>query len=200
MRITKKIAVNDANGNALSDLSEAQLFFCNGEGTTCGGGWNLAGALHYAGSTGLVPEAMFPYSDHDQACALETGWENQVTKIGESDGVFQPDDMKQQISATGPLVTAFTAYNDLFAYKSGVYRWNGKSAVAGGHCVSVIGFDDTQGAWICKNSWGTGWGLDGFFLIAYGQCGIDAMMWSISCLTQIYMPPSSPLIVSNDAG
>ena len=45
--------------------------------------------------------------------------------------------------------------------------------------VEVIGYDDGTGSWICKNSWGTGWGEGGFFEIAYGQCNIDAAMWVV---------------------
>jgi hypothetical protein len=52
--------------------------------------------------------------------------------------------------------------------------------------VSCVGYDDNQGCWICKNSWGTGWGESGFFQIAYGQGkypdgsgGIDSQMWAI---------------------
>jgi C1A family cysteine protease/PKD repeat protein len=41
------------------------------------------------------------------------------------------------------------------------------------HAILVCGWDDTKvtaggtGAWICKNSWGTGWGENGFFYISY---------------------------------
>ena len=47
---------------------------------------------------------------------------------------------------------------------------NGKR---GGHAVLLIGWDDTKGAYLCKNSWGTNWGASGWFRIGYGECGID---------------------------
>jgi len=71
------------------------------------------------------------------------------------------------------LSAALTVYNDFFSYSSGVYRHVSGEA-AGGHCVCVVGYNDAGGYWICKNSWGDGWGDDGFFRIAYGECGIDS--------------------------
>ena len=51
--------------------------------------------------------------------------------------------------------------------------------VYGNHFVTLVGWDDNypkenfkitppkNGAWICKNSWGTDWGEDGFFYVSY---------------------------------
>ncbi|TDC63518.1 hypothetical protein E1258_10375 [Micromonospora sp. KC207] len=53
-----------------------------------------------------------------------------------------------------------------------MYRQTG-GELAGGHCVTLIGYDDVQGCWIGRNPWGAGWGDQGFSKIAYGECGIE---------------------------
>ena len=44
----------------------------------------------------------------------------------------------------------------------------------GDHAICVVGFDDANGCWICKNSWGPGWGESGWFKIGYGECGMGS--------------------------
>ena len=88
--------------------------------------------------------------------------------------------MKANLVNNGPQITGMAVYDDFFSYKSGIYK-HVAGDLAGYHCVNVIGYDDNEGCWICKNSWGTGWGESGFFKIAYGECGIDDAfgMWDI---------------------
>jgi C1A family cysteine protease len=93
-------------------------------------------------------------------------------------------DLKTWLSTRGPLASAFTVYSDFFLwYSSGVYR-HVSGDFLGLHCTCVIGYDDAAGCWICKNSWGAGWGESGFFRIAYGQCGIDSTMWAVDGILQ----------------
>lgn len=56
----------------------------------------------------------------------------------------------------------------------------------GGHAVLCIGYDKKENAWICKNSWGSSWGMNGYFKIGMGECGIDANMYAVSTLDIIY--------------
>ena len=70
--------------------------------------------------------------------------------------------IQQELMTNGPLQAGFTVYNDFFSYSSGVYKPT-SSTVAGGHAVEIVGWNtDSNGVyWIVKNSWGTGWGLNG---------------------------------------
>ncbi len=64
-------------------------------------------------------------------------------------------------------------YEDFFYYERGVYRAS-YGGYIGDHAVCVVGFDDANSCWICKNSWGTGWGESGWFKIGYGECGMGS--------------------------
>lgn len=88
-------------------------------------------------------------------------------------------DQKKWLDAVGPIVTGFTVWTDFFYYGSGVYHkqamvGNKPNKIEGGHIMLIVGYDDTKGCWIVKNSWGTGWGQAGFGLIGYGEAGIDS--------------------------
>jgi C1A family cysteine protease len=174
LRIQRQNPALDVN------LAEASLFFCIGPatGASCSGGWYMAPAMDGFKNTGVPDEACFPYTDHQQACGQCTDWASRAVKITGWHTISAAADIKTWLSTRGPLASCFTVYNDFFSYKSGVYK-HVSGAVAGGHCICVIGYNDVSGCWICKNSWGPSWGDSGFFKIAYGECGIDATMWAV---------------------
>jgi C1A family cysteine protease len=191
MRIIQNAPVNAVNSSALPDLSEAHLFYCgnNKIADPCSMGWWVRQALAFATSTGVVPAACFQYTSGNQTCSLCDNWQSMTTKVDVWREIASVTAMKQWLATNGPLITCFSEYDDFHAYTGGVYTYaTGK--LEGGHCVSCIGYDDEKQAWLCKNSWGTGWGEAGFFWIGYGQCGIDAMMWGIDSFAAIYTAPA----------
>jgi C1A family cysteine protease len=122
------------------------------------------------------------------ACSTCSERDNEAVKITKNVVLWDVAQRKQYLRAVGPVMCVFEVYNDFFAYSSGVYS-HVSGGLAGLHCVEVIGYNELGGYWICKNSWGTGWGDGGYFNIAYGQCGIDSTypFWGIGG-TKWYLP------------
>jgi hypothetical protein len=166
--------------NSGINLSEAQLFYCYASqgGYGCGTGWWVNPALEaFLSGGGVAGEDCFPYSPGDQACALCSDWTSRAVTITNYHEISSITEMKEWLSTKGALVACFTVYDDFYYYGSGIYR-HVSGDVVGGHCVSIVGYDDADGCWICKNSWGEFWGESGYFRIGYGECGIDYVMWA----------------------
>ena len=182
--VESHVRIARGSANLAVDLSEADLWFCwgptHGAGRCPDGGWWPDQALQGL-EQGIVDSACFPYTSVNQNCSRCADAQSRLTKITGWHTVATVADMKNLLAVSGPLITCFTVYEDFYSYQSGVYSpVNGPSnPVIGGHCVCVVGYDDGNHCWICKNSWGTGFGESGFFRIAYGVCGIDAEMDAI---------------------
>jgi C1A family cysteine protease len=166
------------------DLSEAHLFFCNNrqcnEGDPNYGWWNSS-ALAYLKQNGVPDEACFPYTDHNQPCNTCADWQDRIdlTKIKDWQTVTDTTEMKKLLSEHGCLVADFAVYYDFWKYyTSGIYEHTWGNYL-GGHAVAVVGYSDVDDCWICRNSWDTWWGENGYFRIAYGECGIDDIMYNI---------------------
>lgn len=88
-------------------------------------------------------------------------------------------DIQREIMTNGPVEGAFTVYEDLILYKSGVYQHVHGRAL-GGHAIRILGWgvwgDSKVPYWLIGNSWNTDWGDNGFFRILRGQdhCGIES--------------------------
>jgi C1A family cysteine protease len=161
------------------DYSEAQLFYCWGKaaGATCGTGWMPDQALTACQNNGITFEDYFPYTAGDQNCTVNPDWPNKLAKVtGWQNITGNIAAMKQYISTYGAIDACFVVYQDFFSYGGGVYR-HVTGAAVGGHCVSLVGYDDSQSCWIAKNSWGTGWGEGGYFRIRYGECALET--WQV---------------------
>jgi C1A family cysteine protease len=165
------------NADMAIDLSEAHLFFVHARarGYNCDTGWWPAEAFEDIKNKGIVDEACYPYNlanrDGSGLCADAA---QRLLKIsGFTTLTGNAAQIKDFIVTKGPVSSCLVIYDDFFSYKSGVYK-HVTGGEAGGHCVAIVGYNDNPGYWICKNSWGKGWGDQGFFKIAYGECAIDS--------------------------
>lgn len=158
------------------DLSEAQLFYCYGFSDTANcKGWYTHRGADFLKSNGVVFESDFPYVQHYHKC--KSGLEDKdFIKISGYKTLTSHSQMKEWLANKGPVVADYIVYEDFFQYRSGIYR-RASNTRKGGHCICVVGYDDINQCWICKNSWGANWGESGYFRIRYGECGIDDVMY-----------------------
>jgi C1A family cysteine protease len=79
--------------------------------------------------------------------------------------------MKGCLAQGFPFVAGFTVYESFESpevAKTGVVPMpTPTEATIGGHAVLVVGYDDSQNAWLVRNSWGTSWGIGGYFWMPY---------------------------------
>lgn len=161
------------------DLAEAWPIYNSSGGGGVNGG-NTSIAMSFFCSKGAITEQYFPYRisgtypNSTLVGSPKSGYKDNMWIGTETFYVSGADDIRQAIIDYGTLSTTMTVYTDFYSYSSGIYKRT-TSNVAGGHAVLVVGWGlDGEGKqyWICKNSWGDYWGINGFFKIYKGEAGI----------------------------
>ncbi|XP_053182267.1 procathepsin L-like isoform X1 [Scomber japonicus] len=162
----------------LVDLSPQNLVDCSWEygNHGCNGGF-MSRAFRYVMDEGIESEASYPYEGSDEECL-----HNPMNSAANcSDYIFLPEgdeeELKQAVATIGPISVAIDAGQSSFQfYKSGVYDEPNCTDVIN-HAVLVVGYgtENGQDYWLVKNSWGTGYGEEGYIRMSRNkddQCGI----------------------------
>lgn len=185
--------------NVTVDLSEQWLVSCNQNQWGCHGGWWAHDYFQYKtdkfNGSGAVLEQEFPYTATDEPCNGPYHHPYHIDSwhyIGYSLGVPSVDAIKNAIYTYGP-VSAGVAVNDAFGgYDGGVFNNNTSAPI--NHAITLVGWDDTlgtNGVWILKNSWDTGWGMDGYMYIEYGCCKVGYGACYVVYPAKIKLEPKS---------
>jgi hypothetical protein len=158
-------------------LSEQQVLSCNPDGYGCQGGWfsydmlmptkASQGSGYYRGA---VPASVFPYVAQRVACTFDTNTTytpvSQWGYVGNGYGIPSTYAIKAAIYKWGSVSAGVYADQAFQAYRSGVFTGHAGGQI--NHAILLVGWDDAKGAWLLKNSWTSGWGVNGFMWIKYG--------------------------------
>jgi C1A family cysteine protease len=195
-------------------VDRSRVYLYDGPTDPCNGGgwcWTASGVFIKKGS---VLETCNPYDTSalncDGSCVCEdcpTVKKVDGYRLATNDG-SQLDVIKNTVYNHGPVSMAFyhtgsgeysvAPWGTIYDYYPCYGNIN--------HIVSIIGWDDDvphpnpshtgTGAWIVKNSWGTGWGNNGFFYLAYNSGCVK----EIAYLTYKDNNPNEELLYWDEAG
>ncbi|EAR99862.1 papain family cysteine protease (macronuclear) [Tetrahymena thermophila SB210] len=165
----------------LTDFSEQQLVDCvnsaNGYYSNgCNGGWPES-CLDYSSKFGITTLQSYPYVGVQKKCNI----------TGANNG-FKPKSWKQipntskdlQNALNNSPVSVVVDASTWSHYRSGVYNGCDQTKIRLNHAVLAVGYDQF-GNWIVKNSWGTGWGEQGYIRLSPNNtCGILSYNYQIT--------------------
>jgi cathepsin L len=173
----------------LVSLSEQNLVDCSGSygNMGCEGGLMTQAMQYIIANGGIDTESSYPYTAEDGTCQYSAS--NSGATLKNFKNVKQGDEGDLQKSVyQGPTSVAIDASQSSFQfYSSGVYNEPACSTSQLDHGVLAVGWgNDPSGGdyWIVKNSWGTGWGQNGYIWMSRNksnQCGIATMATLPTC-------------------
>lgn len=152
-------------------------------------GAQIRDGIKSVASQGACPEELWPYvianfAEKPPANCYQVAAQHKVALYSR---VVQSLTLMKGCLASGyPFVFGFTVYESFESQQvaqTGVVPMPAASEqVLGGHAVVAVGYDDSQQRFIVRNSWGPGWGMQGYFTMPYAYLtdrGLSSDFWTI---------------------
>ncbi|HEX5369334.1 MAG TPA: C1 family peptidase [Dehalococcoidia bacterium] len=149
---------------------------------------------------GVPPETDWPY-DISKFAEKPPGvayTDAEQTKVTQYLAVAQSAQQMKSCLANGyPIHIGFSVYS---SFESQAVAQSGAvpmpdlahEQLLGGHAVTVVGYDDGPQTWLCRNSWGTGWGMAGYFTFPYAYLTSARLSGDFWTLRKVTGPTPGP--------
>ena len=184
LTIQRAIQNNCRDKRTIEHNASSALFIYNQiNNGNCSRGSRISEALDFMKESGdcLAREFDFDVNDCEkqpnedlQKTAQNNTIEDYLTLFGHNDHPrFKVHQVKYALARKKPVIIGLAVRRNFYQLQNATYWWpeNGNISPAGGHALTVIGYDDKKGAFQLFNSWGDGWGDYGFIWIKYADFG-----------------------------
>ena len=163
----------------LQDFTPSRLFIYYNEreienDVSTDAGASISDGAHVVSTQGCPHEALWPYiidnfAEPPPAAAYQDGLLHLALQVQQ---VSQDLTSMKEVLASGlPIVIGFTvfpSFETATVTRTGTVPLPGHhERSVGGHCVVLVGYDDSQSRFIIRNSWGPSWGAQGYGTMPY---------------------------------
>jgi len=186
------------NGQPFSDLSRLFVYYNSRlmhKSQDKDSGTYISLAFGTLSSLGTCAETKWPY-DLSKLFIRPTwgsyreAYANKIDSYYKIGGVGQTriDFIQRALRAQHVVVFGMTVDKTFMDYAGGIMAMpTPNRQTEGGHCMVIVGYDNNTQCWIVRNSWGIGWGENGYAYIPYAY--LDAS--SANDFWVPYLPNSS---------
>ena len=157
-----------------ADFVPSRLFIYYNERVNTDSGAMIRDGIKSVATQGDAPEADWPYditkfTDKPPRKAYTDAKQYRVVQYQRVERSLTQ--MKGCLASGYPFVFGFSVYESFESQQvaqTGQVNMPGPNEQeVGGHAVVAVGYDDAQQRFIVRNSWGTGWGMAGYFTMPY---------------------------------
>ena len=136
-------------------------------------GANIADGIKCVATLGVCAEQLWPYVDSNfdvnpPPICYKDAVKRRVTA---AKYIVSDEDAKDLINNGFIFTCGITVYESFegeAAAATGIIPVpQSNEQILGGHCIDIVGYDDNAQHWIGRNSWGTDWGMSGYFYLPY---------------------------------
>lgn len=137
-------------------------------------GASLGDGISSLENMGVCPETEWAYdiNQFDVEPSMQCFTDALKNKL--TSGISLPEDMgqlKASLASGFPFslgISVYSSFESDQVSRTGLVPLPGtREECIGGHAVLASGYDDSKSCFIVRNSWGSGWGLDGYFYLPY---------------------------------
>ena len=156
-------------------------------------GSTLRESLDGAQTYGACQEALWPYVTSQFAVKPpQAAWLSaQASKDSNYYRLLDLNDMRACLDQGYPFAICMGVSENLYALTSADYLLRvpeSTQGFLGGHCVTVVGYDDTRRVFKVQNSWGKSWANKGFFEMTYELMADPIYVWDAWTVRTISAP------------
>lgn len=139
------------------------------------GGATLRNTMKTIVSDGVCPESKWNFnlsniSTKPNCCCYHVAKKNQVLQYLRV--THDLTEIKKCLAEKHPVVFGYMVFSSFMTEEvaiTGIAPVPNPSTeqLLGGHAIVAVGYDNSKNSLIIRNSWGTGWGLNGYFYMPY---------------------------------